>query len=125
MIEGIAQVIGQDLLHPQFIPPYLQRRNPFIGHLRFLLIRKDLDGGQLSADQLRDVKAFHPGLFSAEFQLVQRQELFHHGIHLGGFIHDHITVELPALLIIIDALLQALRISLDQGKGRLELMGNI
>ena len=57
--------------------------------------------------------------------MVERQQLFHHIVHFGRLVHNDITVKFPALRIVIDTLLQALRIALDQSDGRLQLIGYI
>ena len=68
---------------------------------------------------------FHSHCIVAKLQLIQIHDLFHHLIHLAGFIHNDFTVKLSALLIVIDVVHQALCISLDQSDRRLQLMGYI
>ena len=43
----------------------------------------------------------------------KRQKILDHEIHLGSFIHNHITIKLPAFRIITDAFFQSFCISLD------------
>ena len=60
-----------------------------------------------------------------EFELVQRQKLFHHSIHFNCFIHDHITVKFSALNIIADSFLQSLCITLNECNRRFQFMGYV
>ena len=125
MVDRVAQIVRENLLNLELISPDRQAVRPFIAKLRVLLGSENLRGGNLAPDQVRQVEADHLHYVLTEFQLIERQELAHQGVHLSGFVDNHIAVIVPGLRIIIDAVLQALRVSLDQGKRGLEFMGNI
>ena len=125
MVDRIAQIVCENLLNLELISPNRQAVRSFIAKLRLLLGRENLRGGNLAPDQVRQVEADHFHYVFAEFQLIERQELAHQGIHLSGFIDNDIAVIVPGFRIVIDAVLQALRVPLDQGQRGLELMGNI
>ena len=125
MVDRVAQVIGQDFLNLEFIPPYLEFSGANIAQGSVFLIGKDPVGGHLPGDQFSQIKPDHLHGIVAELQLIEREELADQRIHFLRFIHDHAQIVVPGFRVIRDRILQALRVPLDQGEGRLELMRHI
>ena len=125
MIHRVGEKVHKYFFYFKFIRPCIDGRILFHPHRDIILFGQDRRRLDIILHQCRNVEAFHSHHIVAEFQLVQRQKLFHHVVHLRRFIHDDITVELSALRIIIDVLLQSFRIALDQSDGSLQFMGDI
>ena len=117
MIQGVAQVIRNHFFNLKLISPDNSRLRPPVENLRLLLLSQEGNRLDLVADHGDKIKSLHYYLLISGFQLIQSQKLPNQIIHLGGLVHDYVAVELPALFIIVDALLESLRIALDQGDG--------
>ncbi len=126
MIERIGEKVGHHLFDLKFIGTHIHRLLLLLKQdLRLFLLDQDLRILQHTLGQVHDIETFHEQPVMAGFQLVERQELFHHDVHLGGFIHDDLTVEIPALHVVHDVIFEPFRVTLDQGDGRLQFMGYI
>ena len=77
------------------------------------LLDQDLTALDHTLDQFGDIKTFEYNFIISKLKLIQRQKILDHEIHLGSFIHNHITIKLPAFRIITDAFFQSFCISLD------------
>ena len=125
MVQRITHIVGDDFLDLEFISPDKNRILSVHRDLRSLLLKKQRHAGNNAPDQLRDIEPLHRHLFRAELELVQREQLADHIVHLGGLIDNNVAVEVPALRILRDIVLESLRIAGDQRDRRLQLMGHI
>ena len=125
MVQGIAEIVGKYFLNVELVRPHVDGIHLVHADGDALLLRHDGRRGQNAVDEGNDVKPLHDHLLIAEFQLVQGEKLLHHPVHFSGLIHDDLAVKLPALFIVVDTLLQALRITLDEGDGGFKLVGHV
>ena len=103
MVHGIGQEIRNHLFHLKLIPPDIYRTFPVKFDIHLFLCRHDGCRLDHAVNQLRDIKPCHFHGIIAKLQLIECQQLLYHMIHLFRFIHNHITVKITALCIIIDA----------------------
>ena len=101
MVQGIAEIIHKDFFRLEFISPYINRCILFKADSGIILPDEDLRRLDVIVDQHHYIKAFHCYYFIAEFQLIQREKLFHHIIHFPGFIYDNVAVKIPAFLVVV------------------------
>ena len=66
------------------------------------------------ANKSNHIETFEVHRFLTEFQFIQGHELLYHLVHFIRFIHNDAAVKFPAFRIVVDTLLQALRIALDK-----------
>ena len=125
MVKRVAHIVSHNLLRLELIRPHIDRIFLPELDLGLLLLGHDLHALEHATDQFRQIKPLELHIFISEFKLVQSHEVFHHLVHLGGLIHDHVTVEFPALRIIADSFLQPFCVALNEGDRRLQLMGYI
>ena len=125
VVDGVREIVGKNIRsHPPVTPDIA---GLIIVHvdLDLMLVGEHLRRRKEGFDVLRQVKPLHVGHFVAELDLVQRQQLLHHAVHLLRLVHDHIAVKASALRVIVDRLRQPFRVSLNQGDRRLQFMGHI
>ena len=121
IVNGIAQIVRDDLLDLKLISPH---KCLFLikYQFNFILFQKKRGILDHSSNQFRNIKPVNRHCIIAEFQMVQREQFLNHLIHFSGLIHDHLAVEAATLRIIVDTLLQAFRISLNQRKRCFQFM---
>ena len=100
MVQGIAYIVCHNLFDLKLIGPYINRLLRLKDHFCILLPDHDIHGLKHAADQGYDIKPLHYNCIFAGFQLIQCEKIFYQFIHLGGFIHNDIAIELSALRII-------------------------
>ena len=106
MVEGIRQIIGDNLLDFEFIAPDIERVAAGKEHFCLFLADQDVGGLQHAFDHGVQIEPFHIDLILTELELVQVQEFFDHLVHLCRLVDDDITVELAAFLIVVDVVFQ-------------------
>ena len=119
MVDRIRKIISYNLLCFKLIRPHT---DTFIGNKTDLcpcLLNKDLTACNYPLYKAHDIKPLKLYFIRAEFQLIQRQKIFHHHIHFRRFVYDHITVKFAAFGIFADSFFQPFRIPLDKGDRRL------
>ena len=119
MMEGIAHIVAYYLLCLEFIRPHIHWLLLPEDDLCLRLLGKDLHALDNASYKFRQIKPLEHDVFIAKLQLIQRQQILNHLVHLRRFIHDDVTVEFPAFRVFIDSFPQPFRISLDQGDRRL------
>ena len=95
VIHCVGEEILYDLSDPILISPDIYRMRVIEFYPNVLLLCQHGCAGQIPPDKLRQIEPFHLRVGAAEFQFVQGEQLGDDGVHLGGFIHDHLTVESP------------------------------
>ena len=114
MVDCIGKIVHQDFFDLEFIAPDIDLLRLIHMDGNAVLLRKKICGLQIIVHKCRDIKALHRNNIVAGFELVERQKLFDHVVHLRRFVHNDVAVKLPALRIGIDVLQKSLRIALDQ-----------
>ena len=125
MVEGIRQIVGDNLLDFEFIAPDIERVAAGKEHFCLFLADQDVGGLQHTFNHGVQIEPFHIDLILTELELVQVQEFFDHLVHLCRLVDDDIAVELAAFLIVIDVVFQAFRITLNQSDRGFQLMCDI
>ena len=113
MVDRIGEIIADHLLCFELICPHINRTLTDKINLRIGLLDQDLTALDHTLDQFGDIKTFEYNFIISKLKLIQSQKILDHEIHLGSFIHNHITIKLPAFRIITDAFFQSFCISLD------------
>ena len=125
MVEGIRQIVGDNLLDFEFIAPDIERVAAGKEHFCLFLADQDVGGLQHAFNHGVQIEPFHIDLILTELELVQVQEFFDHLVHLCRLVDDDIAVELAAFLVVVDVVFQAFRITLNQSDRGFQLMCDI
>ena len=125
MVQGVAHVVGDNFLDLELVSPDIDRLICINGDRCPLVLDEEFHPGYHAFYQLNDIKALHSYLVISELELVQCEKLSDHVVHFRRFIYYDIAVEVSALLILSNVVLQTFGIARDQGNRRLQLMGDI
>mgnify|MGYP001834530640 CR=1 FL=1 len=78
VIHRVGEKVHKYFFYFKFIRPCIDGRILFHPHRDIILFGQDRRRLDIILHQCRNVEAFHSHHIVAEFQLVQRQKLFHH-----------------------------------------------
>ena len=122
VIYCVREVIHENFFCPELVRPHKQRRSLLYFDTDLLLFGQHVGVLQTAFHETDDIEADHCELRLSELQLIEGQEPCDDPVHLVCFVDDHLCIVDGALRIVRDAFLKSLRISLDQGQRRFQLM---
>ena len=122
MIQCITGIVRYNFFNLEFICPHINRFISIETYFCFFLLNHNIHRLQDTSDHTDNIKTFYCHLIPSGFQLIQSEKITDKLVHLTGFIHNDITVKLPALRIFGNIFFQTFCIALYQCDRRLQLM---
>ena len=123
-MDGVNQIIGYHLVDQELIAKGPGLFRPLIGKADFLRAGQAFGAPDEGFHQGDHFQVIQGQVVVAGLQAVDRHQLTDQLVHAIRLVHDDIQVIAPVLLTGDHIVLQRLGVALDQGDGRLQLMGH-